>query len=224
VREYSGTSSYALYATTTYAYDPLDQLICVTDAASNVTTISYDSLGRKTQSNDPDLGVWDYSYDANGNLLTQTDSQAPSRQTLWFGYDALDRLTQKRQTNSTGTLLASYGYDAGTNGKGHRTSTSVSGGASESWVYDARGRKTQATHTVPGLTGTRVFSWAYDSADRVTSITYPAVGSSTDRYTGQRLDGTGLLYYHARHYDPLAYAASASPYYRVPCRGKVVIC
>ena len=28
------------------------------------------------------------------------------------------------------------------------------------------------------------------------------IGHTTLNYTGQRLDGTGLLYYHARYYDP----------------------
>lgn len=29
-----------------------------------------------------------------------------------------------------------------------------------------------------------------------------SVGKTTLKYTGQRLDGTGLLEYHARYYDP----------------------
>ena len=31
----------------------------------------------------------------------------------------------------------------------------------------------------------------------------PAAWSRALNYTGQRLDGTGLLYYHARYYDPV---------------------
>jgi YD repeat-containing protein len=169
------TTPWAVYATTTYAYDPLDRLTNVTDAAGNLTSLSYDSLSRKTQLIDRDMGTWSYAYDANGNLTTQTDAK---NQTLWFGYDALNRLTQKRQTNSGGTLLASYTYDqtsATNKGIGQRTAMSVPGGASASWEYDARGRKTQATDTVPGLSGTRTFHWSYDSADRLTSLTYPAL-------------------------------------------------
>jgi RHS repeat-associated protein len=30
-----------------------------------------------------------------------------------------------------------------------------------------------------------------------------AIGQTSLNYTGQRLDGTGLLYYHARYYDPV---------------------
>ncbi len=97
-------------------------------------------------------------------------------QTLWFGYDTLNRLTQKRQTNAAGALLASYSYDAGTYGKGQRTAMSTPGGANSNWEYDARGRKTKATHTIPaGSTNyTRVFGWTYDSADRITPSQLPS--------------------------------------------------
>ncbi|MFL5800699.1 MAG: polymorphic toxin-type HINT domain-containing protein [Roseiflexaceae bacterium] len=178
------TTTWAVYATTTYSYDALDRMTQVTDALGNVTKLTYDSLDRKTQLDDPDLGIWDYTYDANGNLVTQTDNQAP-RQTLWFGYDALGRQTQRRQTNASGTLLAQYIYDqtsATNKGIGQRTAMSVPSGASSSWEYDARGRKTEATHTIPvGATNyTRVFGWAYDSADRISSVTYPTVGGTTE--------------------------------------------
>jgi RHS repeat-associated protein len=182
VREYSGAGSFTLYGATSYAYDALDQLKTVTDALGNVTALTYDSAGRKTRTVDRDMGTWDYTYDANGNLLTQADGRTP-RQTIWFGYDTLNRLTEKRLTNSGGTLLASYGYDAGTNGKGQRTSISVPSGASATFTYDARGRKTGATHTAPGLTGTRIFGWGYDSGDRLTTLTYPAVGGVTEQLT-----------------------------------------
>jgi RHS repeat-associated protein len=176
------TTGWAVYAISTYAYDALDRLTMVTDDAGNQTKIQYDSLGRKSNildpskpaMDDPDMGDWNYTYDANGNLVTQTDA---SNQTLWFGYDALSRLTQKRLTSSSGTLLAQYTYDqtSPTNkGIGKRTQMTAIGGIQSNWEYDARGRKTKATHTVPGLSGTRVFQWAYDSGDRLSSITYPA--------------------------------------------------
>jgi len=167
------TTTWAVDATTTYAYDGLDQLTTVTDTAGNLTTLSYDSLGRKTSMDDPDMGVWSYSYDANGNLLTQTDAKG---QTLWFGYDALDRLTQKRQTSSSGTLLAQCTYDqtSTTNkGIGQRTQSSATG-IVEQWEYDARSRTTKTTYTVPGLSSTRVFTTSYDSAERLLTRAYPA--------------------------------------------------
>jgi RHS repeat-associated protein len=167
------TATWGVSATTTYAYSALDQLTTVTDTAGNVTSMSYDSLGRKTGMDDPDMGVWNYSYDANGNLVTQTDAKG---QTLWFGYDALNRQTQKRQTSSSGTLLAQYTYDQSSTtnqGIGQRTQSSA-GGIVEQWEYDARGRKTKTTDTVAGLSGTRIFGSTYDSADRLRTLSLPA--------------------------------------------------
>jgi YD repeat-containing protein len=59
VREFTGTGgSLTLYGETRYAYDAGDRLTTVTDAAGNVTTITYDALGRKVGMVDPDMGAW----------------------------------------------------------------------------------------------------------------------------------------------------------------------
>ena len=50
-----------------HQYDVLGNLTNVTDAANNQTTITYDTLSRKTSMTDPDMGYWVYQYDANGN-------------------------------------------------------------------------------------------------------------------------------------------------------------
>jgi YD repeat-containing protein len=120
VKEFTGTatncaSAPTLYATTQYQYDPIGRLIKVTDAQNHLTTMRYDSLGRKLAMADPDMGncgdlsvasfapaaafpwyptpCWNYQYDAVGNLLTQQDAKG---QTISFGYDALNRVTIKQ--------------------------------------------------------------------------------------------------------------------------------
>ena len=93
VSEYTGSDpSVALYAETNYEYNVTDELTKVTDAANNLTTISYDELGRKTSMTDPDMGSWSYTYDAVGNLIEQTDAKG---QVIDFAYDKLNRLTRK---------------------------------------------------------------------------------------------------------------------------------
>jgi YD repeat-containing protein len=64
---------------------------------------------------DPDMGYWQYAYDAAGRSITQTDAL---NQQLLFSYDPLGRLTQKRSGSS---VLATYTYNSGSNGKGRRT-------------------------------------------------------------------------------------------------------
>ncbi len=92
VSEYTGSESFALYAETNYEYSVTDELTKVSDAANNLTTISYDELGRKTSMTDPDMGSWSYSYDAVGNLIEQTDAKS---QVIDFAYDKLNRLIRK---------------------------------------------------------------------------------------------------------------------------------
>ena len=178
-KQYSGTFASpnwnaTPYATATYGYNVRDQLTGVVGADNAPTTLTYDLLGRKTAMSDPDTGAWSYSYDAAHNLLTQTDARGT---VLWFGYDALNRLTEKRLSHSGGQLLAKYYYDEAGYGasKGRRTRSVayVNGAANNttSASYDSRGRVTSTTLNLDGVNYTTGYS--YDAADRVASLTYP---------------------------------------------------
>lgn len=167
---------------TRYTYDVAGQLRTVQDHALNQTTLTYDLMGRKTAMTDPDMGAWSYAYDAAGNLKRQTDAK---NQTTCFYYDGLNRLKGKTYRSDTncpvtdpGSYTVTYGYDAGTNSKGRRTSLS-DGSGSASWTYDARGRVAQETKVVSGTGGgTFVTQWDYDAADRPVWQKYPGGNAS----------------------------------------------
>jgi len=158
-----------------------DNLTSVTDAAGNESSMAYDMLGRKTAMHDPDMGDWDYAYDAVGNLTHQDDAK---HQRLCFYFDELNRLKGKLYwTNGSACpteptpFTVSYGYDAGTNGQGRRTSMADPSG-SASWTYDIRGRVTSETKVIAGVGGgTFATSWQYDAADRMRAMVYPANNS-----------------------------------------------
>ena len=78
------------FHTTTYTYDTLDNLTLVTDADDNDITMTYDGLGRKTETIAPDMGRWYCTYDPAGNLLSQVDA---NKQATNFSYDARDQVT-----------------------------------------------------------------------------------------------------------------------------------
>jgi RHS repeat-associated protein len=160
---------------TRYEYDLSGNLRKVTNPLGHVTEMWYDALGRKTSMRDPDMSNpansgsrWWYSYDNAGNLTQQTDAKG---QVIAFVYDNLNRLTEKKQGS---TVLAVYGYDAGSNGKGRRTSMTAYVGEtnSASWTYDARGRVTNEYRTVAG--SSYRFHFTYTQGDLPLTIRYPA--------------------------------------------------
>ncbi|MFQ6102206.1 MAG: PKD domain-containing protein, partial [Anaerolineae bacterium] len=212
VEEFEGVyPDAALYATTVYTYDVLDNLTGVTDMLGNVTQMTYDPLGRKTWMRDPDMGEWSYGYDAVGNLITQTDALS---RTITFEYDDLNRLTSKQEAG--GGTLAEYRYDESGHGYsiGQRTSMSYTStllgagpGGSTSYTYDARGRVTQETRTFAGL-GDYVTAYTYDALDRVVTMTYPDGEVVEQSYDSRGLPDTlssslGETFVSGTTYNPL---------------------
>ena len=158
------------YATTTYAYDVLGNLLTVTDNKVNITQMRYDSLGRKKYMSDPDMGVWQYGYDLNGNLLSQTDAKG---QIITFTYDPLNRVTLKHY--QTGTDV-SYTYDVNPDGSATsypvgRRSTMTDASGSTKYFYDIMGRSSTVTKIVDGTPYTTVAT--YDNGGRLASLQYP---------------------------------------------------
>ena len=98
----------APYATTTSVYDSLGNLVSLTDAKGNVSTMQYDTLSRKIAMHDPDMGNWTYAYDAAGNLTQQTDAKG---QTILFQYDVLNRRVLKDYVGAGNVV---YTYDGAT--------------------------------------------------------------------------------------------------------------
>ncbi len=220
VEEYTGNSSstYTLYATTNYAYDPRDLLTNITDAESNPTTIFYDGFGRKIQMIDPDLGDWRYRYDVFGNVTAQIDAR---NRALNMYYDDLNRLkgTTKNSDVDPDTYQPpadpdypgysdKYYYDAGTNGLGHRTSMK-NGNSTTTWTYNALGQAETETHKIDGITYPTI-TIDFDWMNRPLTQTIPRSQGSTETITYDytvmqllsSLKGTGnYAYVSQAHHD-----------------------
>jgi YD repeat-containing protein len=148
--------------TTGYTYTPLGQLTQIEDAHRNLTAISYDSLGRKTQMIDPDLGTWRYGYDRVGNLISQTDARGV---TTKLSYDQLNRKTYVDYPAGQDII---YRYDQGVIGP---LTQVIDAAGSVNYSYDQRLRKTREERTMDGQSW--VTRWSYDALDRPVSQIYP---------------------------------------------------
>jgi len=156
--------------TTTYGYDPLGNLLSVSQAGNSSgdvarsRTFTYDSLSRLVCASNPEsatstcpttpgsyvTGTVGYSYDENGNLHSKTDARGVTTNYL---YDALNRLYSKTYTNGpAGSLSSCYQYDTATNGVGQLAAEWTQAGSCASsppsnaqslrtfGAYDAMGR------------------------------------------------------------------------------------
>ncbi len=163
-----------LYATSTYEYNTIGNLIKLTDTDGNQTTMTYDTLGRKLTMVDPDMGTWSYAYDANGNLTSQTDSRS---RTITFTYDALNRATYKDNPNDP-DITYTYDEAFSTNPKGRLTTLTDASGITK-YYYDELGMTVKSIKTVDTTDYTT--QTTYDALGRTKSLTYP--DSETINYT-----------------------------------------
>lgn len=182
----SGCGCAATY-TTTYAYNPYNEVTSVTDPNGHVTS---------------------YTYDNDGNQLTVTQPDGTVSVTT---YDADNQATEVQTKNSSGTVVrtTSTGYDhdgevtSQTDGNGNTTTYAYNGLGEQTSSTNALGKTTSYTYTPDGnvLTATEptgvVVTNTYDAADELTRTAYsdgtPRVILAYDgdgRKTSMK-DGTG---------------------------------
>ncbi len=107
--------------TTDYTYTANNQLTGVTHSNSSFAneSFSYDANGNRTMTGDStgtgneltSDGTYDYTYDNDGNLITQTDI-ATGDETI-YSYDFRNRLVEVQQVvGGVESVVAQYTYDA----------------------------------------------------------------------------------------------------------------
>ncbi|GAB3816276.1 polymorphic toxin-type HINT domain-containing protein [Kribbella italica] len=181
LRQFQGASPSGTYDSTFYTYTDADQLASVKNAGGSTWSYTYDQRGRQIATSDPDKGASSTTYDKAGRVVSVVDAR---NQSVFFGYDDLDRKTAVRSGSATGPVLASWVYD--TVAKGLLTSSTRTVGAnnykSEVTSYDALGRPTATKTTIPAvegkLAGTYVSSTSYlpnGAIDKVTTPTVPGL-------------------------------------------------
>jgi RHS repeat-associated protein len=194
---------------TRYAYDPLGNLVLITDAQDNTKTFAYDRLGRKVAMGDPDRGRMAYAYDAAGNLVRTEDAKG---QVITYAFDGAGRPLNEDYHDAAGIVPdVSFHYDAASpdypyaeNLKGELAWIEDLSGA-EFFSFDERGNPAWTVKRIVDDGRTQNFRTAfeYDAMDRVTAMTFP----DNDRIT-YRYDRRGNLQSIPGILDAIAYTVA----------------
>jgi RHS repeat-associated protein len=148
---------------TRYGYDSLEHLTSITNALTNVTTLTWCGCGSLTTIIDPLLNTNSFNYNNQGLLTNVLFADGSS---LGYTYDSADLLVQV--ADGSGRALT-----AGYNNQGLLTMVSNAFGPLQSIVFDAGDRPIQITDA-NGVTVTH----QYDPLDRLTLRTWAADGIS----------------------------------------------
>ncbi|MDY6945409.1 MAG: RHS repeat-associated core domain-containing protein [Pseudomonadota bacterium] len=157
----------------TYSYDDAFRITGITDTTNSALswTYGYDDLDRLTVASKTGATLG-YTYDANGNRLTQTGAGAST-----FAVAA----NSNRLNSVSGTLVRTYGYDSAGNTTSYtgvsftynnrgRMKSSTKNGATTNYVYNALGQLIKkGTNTL----------YYYDEAGHVIGI-YNGSGALTE--------------------------------------------
>lgn len=171
----------SLTQTTTYSYTVWDELKQVVQGTQS-RLYTYDDAGRLTQTQTPESGTVNFLFN-NFDLPTQrTDARGVITQ---YGYDLMNRLSQitynvgATGVPATATLGYTYGSDPAQLNNG-RLLTLTDGLGSETYSYDALGRRTNVARVLGGHTFN--IGYGYNFANEISSITYPSGRIITRNY------------------------------------------
>jgi RHS repeat-associated protein len=134
----------------------------VTDFNGHVTTYALDSHGNVTRRTDPDGLHEDFTYNAAGQVLTDTDRAG---NTVTYAYDSRGRLTTLVYPGAgSPTVKISY------TGAGNVSSVTDEMGDTTSYTYDNANRILTSKDAIQAAAGKQV-QYRYDDAGNLTSVT-----------------------------------------------------
>lgn len=152
---------------TTFEPDPLGRLVAHGDDLGEVQRTIFDGLGNRLRTNHREAGERRIRYDAQSRVVAVADAVGNDVAAL---FDDVDRITELRVG---GTVRETYAYDdAATHGVGRLHTVAYPGG-SQTFEYDAQGRRTRHVYAFDGVADPLAFEFGYDAQGRRTSVTYP---------------------------------------------------
>ena len=146
-----------------YVYSSIGKPSCVKTPGSTVI-MAYDAAGNRLSLSDPDAGTSNYTYAADGTLLTQTDGRGIKTS---YNYDDLGRLASVQ----AGQKSIAYTYGTTGNEKLRLVKLSMDDNSIE-YTHDKFGRILTEKRNIGGY-GIYGFSYEYNSNNQLSKTTYP---------------------------------------------------
>ncbi|MDY0078483.1 MAG: SpvB/TcaC N-terminal domain-containing protein, partial [Bacteroidales bacterium] len=153
------------------------------------TEITYDEAGNQQSIIDPDAGTINYTYNAFGELISQTDANGNHTEMTYED----GRLDSKTLSNQQETTTYDYDYylSSTQNGFGQLMEERRDNGTSIAYTYDALGRISEKTETI----NQNIFTFGYNynpSNGMLETYTYPS-GFKLKYVYNQRGDMSSIL-------------------------------
>jgi RHS repeat-associated protein len=155
--------------TITYKYDAAGSLL-ENNYDGIKTTMVYDNWGRKTSMNDVSLGIYNYTYDAYGQALTESNAKG----TTTYTYTAVGKPLTKKILGDGVDMLSTYTYDATRKWLNSIAVTNaIDGNSTFTYTYDTAGttptfqlnKTIESRATTPAITFTKELT--FDNFGRV---------------------------------------------------------
>ena len=206
---------------TSYAYDPLKQIVQVKDVKGVLTKVEYDMLGRRTVIDNPDTGRTVTVYDPASNVVKKiTANLAAAKKAIAYDYDYNRLAAIHYPINAANDVSYEYGaadrLGNGSNQVGRLVKVMDASGSQE-LHYGKLGEtvkeiRTIASHTQgasknsPEVYTTR---YRYDSFGRLLELVLPDsetvthvydAGGSLQSFAGEK-SGVRTAYLNLVHYD-----------------------
>ena len=175
-----------------YRYTAQGNLKETQDHLGNIILIKYDVIGRRTQLDDPDLGLTKYRHSPFGEIIEQEDAEGLI---IYSEYDQLGRMTERRvPIVDTDTSIDSsqwvydvseWTYDQGVNRKGllNSVTTRSNVGTSQQTInyqkvldYDGVSRPVSETSEIKGQSFTQ--RYGYNDVGLLSYREFPSSGGS----------------------------------------------
>ena len=190
-----------------YAFDPIGQLLTVTDAGNNVTSYAYDLAGRRLSVNHPSAGLTSFVYDNAGNVLRKGTANGDTV-TYQYEYNRLVKTEYPRHPENNVTYT--YGGRNAKHNRVGRLALVEDGSGATEYYYGKMGEVTKQRRTlvIPNVAvATYTTEWAYDSHNRLQEMIYPDGEKVKYFYNlgGQLSSVIGEKKYQYRYIDSIGY-------------------